>query len=185
MLNFDDFILRVDYISFFFLRRFLEFFRVFKYNEYINYNAYHLYNDVKEIRTCFMYITSFIEYKDAFFQHKFMFFKRMTDLMKFKAPFIMVKNVDYLKIPYIKILILFSGMPYLYTVIKAYFLYYISSYIYAGIYKGLLNQSQVMQMFDVFHIKEMEEYLYRKKFFYILNTYAFNRFNIYIKNNYI
>lgn len=45
IVRFSDFFLKVDLVTFVLLRRFLEYFRVFKYNEYISYTNYFNYND--------------------------------------------------------------------------------------------------------------------------------------------
>src|SRR5690606_41554202 len=77
ILIFDDFILKVDLYTFVILRRFLEYFRIFKYNEYI---FYHLgvnikfinYKDFKLKENDYAMLPSFYEFRHALFFIKYL-----------------------------------------------------------------------------------------------------------------
>lgn len=152
--RFDDFTLKVDLYTFIILRRFLEYFRIFKYNEYI---FYHLgidsdiinYTDLKLEEKDYAMLPSFYEFRHALFFNKYL----ICRLNIYSRKQLIYNKVDinmlYLKTSFF--LFYFVAFIYekLHITLILYFSFYIISNIYYCLYRALIYLPKRMQILKI------------------------------------
>lgn len=164
VLRYVDFNLKLDFYTFVVLNRFVEYFRCFKYNEYLsfnNINNLNLYNHFSKSTEEFYFLPSFFEFKRSLFFNKYLIFKlyNITNLNEKSVN----NNFDFfLNMSFFKFFSILLSVKKLLNVFLIYFYTFIISNIYYFGYKALFHSVRALQFIDISSLEKLP-YVWKQK----------------------
>lgn len=151
LFRYNDFILKVDFYTFIILKRFIEYFRIFKYNEYLSYNNINtlIYMQLSKSSEDFSFLPSFFEFKRSIFFNKYLIFKFYS---KKNIVSTYNNNINYdsfLNFSFFQFFLITLSIKKVFNIFFRYFYIYLISNLYYFLYKSLFLSSRDLQLVNI------------------------------------